>query len=92
MTADPRAALDRLIAAFEGHLRALEASRGDDDDAVLERAYEILADAYEAYDDALGEVFDESTPLDLADDAYGDDDEDDEEDDDDDIVLVDDED
>jgi len=88
MTADPRAALDRLIAAFEGHLRALEASQGEDDDAVVERAYEILADAYEAYDEALGETFDESTPLDLADDAYGSDDDDDE--DDDDIVLVDD--
>ncbi len=88
MTVDPRAALDRLIAAFEGHLRALEATQGEDDDSVVERAYDILADAYEAYDEALGETFDESTPLYLDDDDYGDDD--DSDDDDDDIVLVDD--
>ncbi|HLS04186.1 MAG TPA: DNA primase [Actinomycetales bacterium] len=83
MTADPRAALDRLIAAFEAHLRALENTRNSDDDSVVERAYEILADAYEAYDEALGETFDESTPLVI--------DDDDDYDDDDDIVLVDDE-
>lgn len=83
MTADPRAALARLIAAFEAHLRALEESRGQQDDSALERAYDILAAAYEAYDEALDENFDESTPLTLDDDF---------DDDDDDIVLVDDDD
>lgn len=88
MTADPRAALDRLIAAFEAHLRALEASDGQEDDSAVENAYETLAAAYEAYDEALGETYDESTPLYVEYD-YDDDLEADE--DDDEIVLVDDE-
>lgn len=93
MFADPRATLDRLIAAFEAHLRALEANQGNPDEAAVERAYEILADAYEAYDEALGEVFNESTPLYLDDDDDYDDDEAESDDDgDDDVFLVDDDD
>lgn len=73
MSTEPRAALDRLIAAFEGHLRALEARVGDDD-SVVDRAYMILADAYESYDEALSENFDESTPLTVEDDDFDDED------------------
>lgn len=76
MTVDPRAALDRLIAALEAHYHAVAARRGEDDPAV-DDAYDILADAFEVYDDALGTVHGEATPFYLAEE---DDDEDDEDD------------
>lgn len=80
MTADPRAALDRFVAALEAHFHAVSTRRGDDDPAV-DDAYEVLADAFEVYEDALAQVYSEVTPF-LLDD--GDDDEDEDEDDDDD--------
>ena len=77
MTADPRAALDRFIAALEAHYNAVAARRGEDDPAV-DDAYYVLADAFEVYDEALGQVHGEATPFYLAEE---DDDEDDEDDD-----------
>jgi hypothetical protein len=74
MTADPRAALDRFVAALEGHYHAVSSRRGDEDPAV-DDAYEVLADAFEVYEDALAQVYTEVTPF------YLDDDEDDEDDD-----------
>ncbi|HEY0117526.1 MAG TPA: primosomal protein [Cellulomonas sp.] len=62
MTVDPRAALDRLIAALEAHFNAVQARHGDDDPAV-DDAYDVLADAFEVYDDALGTVYGEATPF-----------------------------
>ncbi|MCC2308162.1 primosomal protein [Cellulomonas chengniuliangii] len=82
MTADPRAALDRLIAALEAHYLALATRRGEDDPAV-DDAYDILADAFEVYDDALATVYGEATPFELADDDDDDDDDEDDEDEDD---------
>ena len=75
MTVDPRAALDRLIAALEAHYNAVASRRGEDDPGV-DDAYDVLADAFEAYDDALGTVYSEATPFYLAEE----DDEDDESD------------
>ncbi|MCC2317169.1 primosomal protein [Cellulomonas chengniuliangii] len=80
MTADPRAALDRLIAALEAHYLALATRRGEDDPAV-DDAYDILADAFEVYDDALATVYGEATPFELADDDDDDDEDDEDEDD-----------
>jgi hypothetical protein len=68
MTTDPRAALDRLIAALEAHLEAAGRRRGEADPAVVE-AYQALADSFEVYDDALYTAYDEVTPLVLYDDA-----------------------
>ncbi|RXR23796.1 primosomal protein [Oerskovia turbata] len=79
MTADPRAALDRFIAALEAHYNAVAARRGEDDPAV-DDAYYVLADAYEVYDEALAQVHGEATPFYLAEDD--DEDEDSDEDDD----------
>jgi hypothetical protein len=62
MTVDPRAALDRLIAALEAHFNAVQARHGEDDPAV-DDAYDVLADAFEVYDDALGTVYGEATPF-----------------------------
>lgn len=62
MTVDPRAALDRLIAALEAHFNAVQARHGEDDPAV-DHAYDVLADAFEVYDDALGTVYGEATPF-----------------------------
>ncbi|SFK00816.1 hypothetical protein SAMN05216467_1670 [Cellulomonas sp. KH9] len=80
MTVDPRAALDRLVAALEAHYAAVLAKQGDDDPAV-DDAYDVLADAFEVYDDALGTVHGEATPFYLAEE----DDEDDDDLDDDDL-------
>ena len=78
MTVDPRAALDRLIAALEAHYTAVASPHGEDDPAV-DDAYDILADAFEVYDDALGTVHGEATPFYLAEEDDDDDDEDDDE-------------
>jgi hypothetical protein len=94
MTSEPRAALDRLIAALEAHLAAASRRQGEADPAVVS-AYQTLAEAFEAYDEALYDAFDEVTPFvlyDDAEDAADDDDldEDDLEDDADPLAAVDD--
>ena len=80
MTADPRAALDRFIAALEAHYTAVAARRGEDDPAV-DDAYYVLADAYEVYDESLAQVHGEATPFYLAEDDDDDDGDDDEDED-----------
>ena len=92
MTTEPRAALDRLIAALEAHLAAAGRRQGEADPAVV-AAYQTLADAFEEYDEALYDAYDEVTPFvlyDEAEDAAEDDDEEledlDELDDDDDVL------
>ncbi|GAA4851379.1 hypothetical protein GCM10023221_33640 [Luteimicrobium xylanilyticum] len=77
MTADPRAALDRLVAALEAHYNAVAARRSDDDPAV-DDAYDVLADAFEVYDEAVLQSYGEVLPFALVED---DEDEDDDEDD-----------
>jgi len=77
MSADPRAALNQLVAAFERHLEASSTRHGDDDPTVV-AAYEDLADAFEAYDGALYDAYGEMTPLDIYTGDDGPDDEDDE--------------
>lgn len=72
MTADPRAALALLVSALERHLEAAASRRGENDPTVV-AAYQDLADAFEAYDDALLDAYGEVTPLDI----YSDDDDDD---------------
>ncbi|MFD2794756.1 primosomal protein [Promicromonospora vindobonensis] len=89
MTVEPRAALDRLIAALEAHHHAVATRRSDDDPAV-DDAYDVLADAYEVYEESLATVFGEVTPFYLADEVDDDDEEDDDEDDLDDIDFDDD--
>jgi hypothetical protein len=84
MTTEPRAALDRLIAALEAHLSAAGRRQGEADPAVVS-AYQTLADAFESYDEALYDAFDEVTPFvlyDDAEDALADDELDDEDEDD----------
>ena len=78
MTVEPRAALDRLIAALEAHHHAVATRRSDDDPAV-DDAYDVLADAYEVYEESLATVFGEVTPFYLADEADEVDDDDDDE-------------
>lgn len=81
MNTDPRAALDRLVAALEVHLAAAASRRGDNDPAVA-RAYDTLADAFDVYDEALFEAYRETTPFELYDEDDDDDDLDDDDDDD----------
>src|SRR5215218_7245815 len=63
-TTDPRAALTALVAALERHLEAAAGRRGENDPVVL-AAYKALAEAFEDYDDALLDAFDEVTPLEV---------------------------
>ncbi len=62
MSADPRGALNQLVAAFERHLEASSTRRGEDDPAVI-AAYDDLSEAFEAYDAALYDAYAEMTPL-----------------------------
>jgi hypothetical protein len=82
MTSDPRAALDRLVAALEAHLQAASRRTGEADPSVVS-AYQTLADAFETYDEALYAAYDEVTPFVLYEDADDADDDLDDEDDDD---------
>ena len=77
MTTDPRVALNSLIQAFEEHLTALAAKRGEQDTAV-ENAYLGIADAFEVYEDAIYVAYNEVTPLEV---FVEDEDEDDEDED-----------
>lgn len=70
MTSDPRAALATLVAALETHLELSAVRRGENDPAVV-TAYNKVADAFVAYDDALLDAYGEVTPLDV----YSDEDE-----------------
>lgn len=90
---DPRAALDRLVAAFEAHLEAARTSRDPDAPTVVDAAG-TLADAFDTYDDALFTAFGVDTPFDVydEDDDDFDEDDDDEDDEDEDFEPVDDED
>jgi hypothetical protein len=88
MSNDPRAALQALVSALEEHLAAASNRRGEDDPAV-DGAYLAIADAFDAYEEALYDAYDEVTPLtvfaeeddDLDEDDDSDDEDDEEEDD-----------
>jgi len=62
MIVEPRAALDRLIAALDQHFAAATSGRGEDDPAYIS-AYRTLIDAFETYDEALYEVHGIDTPF-----------------------------
>lgn len=72
MSTDPRMALEALVAAFHEHLVAAQNSRGEDDPAV-EAAFFSIADAFEAYEDALYSGTGEVTPLEVFEDDEDDD-------------------
>ena len=76
MSTEPRAALARLVGALEAHLDAVRRRRSETD-PVVKDAYQSLSDAFETYDEALYDVYDEVTPFVLFDDSDEDDDEDD---------------
>jgi hypothetical protein len=64
MSADPRAALATLVSALERHLEAARSKRGENDPVVF-AAYQDVAEAFDVYDDALLDAFDEVTPLEV---------------------------
>lgn len=83
MSTDPRAALQSLVNALEEHLAAA-ANRRSDEDPSVDKAYVAIANAFEAYEEALYDAHDEVTPLtvfaDDDDDDYDEDEDDDDED------------
>ena len=101
MSLEPEVALEESLSAVRAHCSAA-AHRTADTAARVEATYMALADAFEVYEDALYNAFDEVTPLELFDDiedaiadddnAYDMDDFDDDLDDDDDDYDEDDED
>lgn len=52
-------------------------SRRGDEDSSVDDAYDVLADAFDVYDEAVGNAFGEALPFVLADDDDDDDDDDD---------------
>lgn len=64
MSNDPRAELALLTSALEEHLTAITNSRGEQD-ASIENAYVAIANAFERYEEALFETFEEVTPLEV---------------------------
>ncbi|GAA4793756.1 hypothetical protein [Rothia endophytica] len=64
MSNDPRAELALLTSALEEHLAAITNSRGEQD-ATIENAYVAIANAFERYEEALFETFEEITPLEV---------------------------
>lgn len=73
MSIDPRVALQSLTSALEEHLIAASNRRGDGDPAV-EASFFAVADAFEVYEDALYEAYNEVTPLQVFEDEEGEDD------------------
>ena len=86
MSIDPRVALQSLTSALEEHLAAASARRSEGDPAV-EAAFFAVADAFEAYDDALYEAYGEVTPLEVID-SDDEDEEDQDVDDEEDIEIL----
>ena len=66
MSTDPRVALSVLISCLEEHLAAVSAKRGAED-AALSSAFLAVADAFEEYEDALYEAYEEFLPLSVVD-------------------------
>jgi len=72
MATDPRAALDRFIAALEAHFEVAR-TVGNPEAPALDAAANAVEDAFFTYDDALYTHYEVDIPLE----AYGDDDDDD---------------
>lgn len=68
MTTDPHDALATLVSALQEHLVAAADRRGEQDPRV-EAAYTAVANAFEVYEDALYQSYDEVTPFELYDDV-----------------------
>ena len=62
MTANARDALRHLTTAFEDHLEAIATRRGPND-AAVDDAYDVLAETFERYEEALDVEFAESVPM-----------------------------
>lgn len=62
MPTDPRAALDRLFAAFTAHLHAVAGARDADAPSVID-ASDTLMDAFDTYDEALFDAYEVDTPF-----------------------------
>jgi hypothetical protein len=75
-----RSTLEALKSALDSHLAAVTSRAGENDPRV-QAAYDSLASAAEAYDDALFSTYEEVTPFGPVETVDDDDDDDDDEDD-----------
>lgn len=71
MAIDPRAALDRFLAALEEHHLAVSTTQ-DPDSPRVEAATTTLREAFVTYDDALYRAYEIDLPLEEIDDDYDD--------------------
>ena len=67
MSLEPEVALEDFLSAIRAHFTAA-ANRTSETDAKVEATYMALADAFELYEDAIYNAFDEVTPFELFDD------------------------
>jgi hypothetical protein len=67
MQEDPQVALQRLIASLERHLDACSTKRPGVDQGI-ERAFELVEDAFLSYEESLSAKYDEYLPMTLAED------------------------
>ncbi|MBV1778562.1 hypothetical protein KRR55_05455 [Paeniglutamicibacter sp. ABSL32-1] len=72
MSTDPRVALSVLTSCLEEHLSAVAAKRGAQD-ASISSAFLAVADAFEEYEDALYEAYEEFLPLSVVEESDDDD-------------------
>lgn len=72
MSTDPRVALSVLTGCLEEHLSAVAAKRGAQD-ASISSAFLAVADAFEEYEDALYEAYEEYLPLSVVEESDDDD-------------------
>jgi len=75
MATEPRAALERLFAAFTAHLEAVAGAQDPDAASVIDAA-DTLMDAFDTYDEALYDAYEVDTPFVVYDDDDDDDDDD----------------
>lgn len=67
MSLEPEVALEEFLSAVRAHFSAAS-QRTSETDSRVEATYMALADAFELYEDALYNAFDEVTPFELFDD------------------------
>jgi len=67
MQEQPSVALQRLIAALERHLEVC-ATKRDGSQESIQRAFDMVEDAFLSYEEALADSYDEYLPIALAED------------------------
>lgn len=68
MAKDPRVSLQHFIAALENHLTVVS-QRQENNEVALERAYQLLEEAFLDYEESIQDTYEELLPFELAEDG-----------------------